>query len=67
MRSLHFFGPASVARLPWVACVTARDLVHLLDEAGIQLAVVFSVAYQWSHPNPCASIATDRPERTVFG
>ena len=50
----HLFSP-QVARLlrpdsSWSG-ISARDLVALLDSAGIQRAVVLSVAYMWGSPS----------------
>lgn len=47
----HLFGPATMARSPGLSMVTARDLVSMLDDAGIQRAAVFSIAYQYGNPN----------------
>ena len=47
----HLFGPATVSRSPNLPAVSSRDLVRLLDDAGIQRAVVLSIAYQYSNPN----------------
>src|SRR5262245_53922053 len=49
----HLFSP-QVARLlrpdsSWGG-ISARDLVALLDSAGIRRAVVLSVAYMWGSP-----------------
>jgi predicted TIM-barrel fold metal-dependent hydrolase len=47
----HLLSPsaAKLASLP--APVTARDLVALLDAAGVQRALVLSLAYQYGNPN----------------
>ncbi len=47
----HLFGPATVERSRNLDLVTARDLVRLLDQAGIRRALVLSVAYQFGNPN----------------
>jgi predicted TIM-barrel fold metal-dependent hydrolase len=46
----HLFSPEVIALVtgnPGVPGVSARDLVALLDSAGIQHAIVLSVAYTW--------------------
>ncbi|HEX6395894.1 MAG TPA: amidohydrolase family protein [Steroidobacteraceae bacterium] len=47
----HLFSPAAVARTPGLTKVDGADLVRLLDEAGIERAVVLSTAYQLGNPN----------------
>jgi predicted TIM-barrel fold metal-dependent hydrolase len=47
----HLFSPTAVALAPGIATVSADDLVELLDKAGIQRAVVLSIAYQYGNPN----------------
>jgi predicted TIM-barrel fold metal-dependent hydrolase len=47
----HLFGPATVERSRNLDLVTARDLIRLLDQAGIRRALVLSVAYQFGNPN----------------
>ena len=47
----HLFSPAAAARSPGLREVTGDDLVRLLDEAGIDRAVVLSTAYQLGNPN----------------
>jgi predicted TIM-barrel fold metal-dependent hydrolase len=47
----HLFSPTAVALAPGIATVSADDLVELLDKAGIQRAVVLSIAYQFGNPN----------------
>lgn len=47
----HLFSPATAALAPGLIPVTADDLVHLLDLAGVRRAAVFSVAYQFGNPN----------------
>ncbi|HZR25337.1 MAG TPA: amidohydrolase family protein [Vicinamibacterales bacterium] len=47
----HLFSAAAMALVtgdPKSKGITARDVVALLDEAGIQRALVLSVAYTWS-------------------
>ena len=51
----HLFSPANAA---WSSTdsvrrrsVTASELIALLDSAGIQKALVLSVAYQWGNPS----------------
>lgn len=47
----HLFSPAAMALVtgdPKSAGISAKDLVALLDDAGIQRALVLSVAYTWS-------------------
>ncbi|HEU4699656.1 MAG TPA: amidohydrolase family protein [Gemmatimonadales bacterium] len=59
----HLFSPATVALVappapatdtaapgPRVEPITARDLVALLDSAGIRRALVLSMAYTWGKP-----------------
>lgn len=46
----HLFSPAAAALVlgkPDVPGITARDLIALLDSAGIQHALVLSAAYTW--------------------
>lgn len=45
----HLFRSA-VAPAPGLA-LTAKDLIAQLDEAGIQKAAIFSIAYQFGNPN----------------
>jgi uncharacterized protein len=47
----HLFSPAAVKLSPGVAAIDAGDLIRLLDAAGIQRAVVLSLAYQFGNPN----------------
>jgi len=47
----HLFGPTAIALSPAIDGVDADRLVTLLDEAGIQRAVVLSIAYQLGNPN----------------
>jgi predicted TIM-barrel fold metal-dependent hydrolase len=53
----HLFSPAIAALISEpppaqpVKPIDARDLVSLLDAAGIQRAVVLSVAYMFGSPN----------------
>src|SRR5436190_9575408 len=46
----HLFSPTAAKR-SGITPVTAKDLVSLLDAAGIRRALVLSVAYQYSNPN----------------
>jgi hypothetical protein len=41
----HLFSPDIVAKIDGLHAITARDLTSLLDVAGIQRALVLSVAY----------------------
>lgn len=46
----HLFSPAAMSLVtgkPGSPGITARDVVRLLDSAGIQRALVLSVAYTW--------------------
>ena len=46
----HLFSPAAAALVsgrPNAPGIAARDLIALLDSAGIQRALVLSVAYTW--------------------
>ena len=47
----HLFSPAAAKLAPGLHPVAARDLVNLLDAAGIRYALVLSVAYQLANPN----------------
>ena len=47
----HLFSPATAALAPGLETVFADDLVKLLDQAGIQRAVILSTAYQFGNPN----------------
>jgi predicted TIM-barrel fold metal-dependent hydrolase len=47
----HLFGPGTQSLTPNFPRVTARELVPLLDSAGIRYALLLSVAYQFSNPN----------------
>jgi predicted TIM-barrel fold metal-dependent hydrolase len=50
----HLFSPAMVALLDTThtqPAITARDVIALLDSAGIQKAVVLSVAYIYGSPS----------------
>lgn len=46
----HLFGPGVTKASATLAPITARDLVALLNAAGIQRAVVLSVAYMLGSP-----------------
>lgn len=47
----HFFGPSVTALSRGVQPITGAELIVLLNSAGIQRAVVLSVAYQFGNPN----------------
>jgi uncharacterized protein len=47
----HLFGPGTHALLPGFAGISARELVPLLDSAGIRSALLLSVGYMFSNPN----------------
>jgi predicted TIM-barrel fold metal-dependent hydrolase len=50
----HLFSPAAAALVSGgsdVKGISARDVIALLDEAGIQKALVLSVAYTWASAN----------------
>jgi len=47
----HLFSPETAKLAPKLEPLSAADLVSLLDAAGIQKALVLSVAYQFSNPN----------------
>jgi uncharacterized protein len=51
----HLFSPATAALLSTaesrVPVVTARDVIALLDSAGIRRAVLLSTAYTWGSPS----------------
>jgi len=47
----HLFSPAAGALASGISTLDARQLVALLDAAGIRRAVVLSVAYQFANPN----------------
>jgi uncharacterized protein len=47
----HLFSPAATALASGIALVSAADLVALLDAAGIDRALVLSLAYQFANPN----------------
>jgi uncharacterized protein len=46
----HLFSPAITKLSPSLPSITASDVVSLLDAAGIQRAVVLSVAYLFGRP-----------------
>jgi len=53
----HLFSPAAMALVtgkPDAPGITARDVVALLDEAGIQRALVLSMAYTWGKASRAA-------------
>jgi len=47
----HLISPAVHKISPTLQPMNARDLVKLLDEAGIRRAVVLSLGYQYGNPN----------------
>jgi len=47
----HLYSPEAGARSPGPKGIDAKDLIAQLDAAGIQRAVVLSVAYSFSNPN----------------
>jgi predicted TIM-barrel fold metal-dependent hydrolase len=47
----HLLSEQAVVLVPSLAQFTADDLIRLLDEAGVERAVVLSVAYQFGNPN----------------
>jgi len=47
----HLFSPAVTKLSPALETITAKELVALLDSAGIRRALVLSVAYQFGNPN----------------
>src|SRR5256885_16805150 len=52
----HLFNPAVVrmaqaAGRAYAGVSTASDIVAMLDSAGVQRALVLSVAYQYGNPN----------------
>jgi uncharacterized protein len=47
----HLFGPGTHALLPGFAGISARELVPLLDSAGIHSALLLSFGYMFSNPN----------------
>ena len=47
----HLFGPTAIALSPAIDRVDADRLITLLDEAGIQRAVVLSIAYELGNPD----------------
>lgn len=47
----HLFSPFAAKLAPGVNPITAKDLVKLLDSAGIRRALVLSIAYQFANPN----------------
>jgi uncharacterized protein len=47
----HLFSPAVAQLAPALKSLDASDLIALLDEAGIERALVLSVAYQFGNPN----------------
>ena len=52
----HLFSPAAMALVtgkPDSTGLSARDVVGLLDAAGIQRALVLSMGYTWGKAEPC--------------
>ena len=47
----HLFSPAITDGGKTRPSITAKDLVTLLDDAGIRKALVLSLAYQYGNPN----------------
>lgn len=47
----HLFSPLVAALSPAVRVIGASDLIEFLDDAGIERAIVLSVAYQFGNPN----------------
>ena len=47
----HLFSPAAAKLSTGITPVAARDLVALLDAAGVRRAVVLSLGYQYANPN----------------
>ena len=47
----HLFGPGPQELTPNYPRVTARELIPMLDSAGIRYALLLSVAYMFSNPN----------------
>jgi predicted TIM-barrel fold metal-dependent hydrolase len=47
----HLLSPAIAARPPGGEAFDATQLIALLDAAGIERALVLSLAYQWGNPN----------------
>src|SRR6516165_9300038 len=56
----HLINPETIAALvtpnpnpagPRFDPISAKDLITLLDQAGIQRALVLSVAYMWANPS----------------
>ena len=47
----HLFSPAyAKLQSPGFKVVTAQDVIGMLDQAGIQRAVILSTAYRWGRP-----------------
>ncbi len=47
----HLLSPSAAKRGSLAKPLTARDLIALLDAAGVRQAVVLSLAYQYGNPN----------------
>jgi len=56
----HLFSPAINKLSPSLNPITAGDVVSLLDAAGIQRAVILSVAYMFGSPNRTLESEYDR-------
>ena len=59
----HLYSPV-IAPASQIAPITARDLVALLDAAGIRRAVVLSQAYAFGNPNRATPVRNER-ERVI--
>ena len=55
----HLYSPV-IAPASQIAPITARDLVALLDAAGIRRAVVLSQAYAFGNPNRATPVRNER-------
>src|SRR5690349_12769328 len=55
----HLYSPV-IAPASQIAPITARDLVALLDAAGIRRAVVLSQAYAFGNPNRSTPVRNER-------
>ena len=55
----HLYSPV-IAPASQIAPITARDLVALLDAAGIRRAVVLSQAYAFGNPNRATPVQNER-------
>ena len=59
----HLYSPV-IAPASQIAPITARDLVALLDAAGIRRAVVLSQAYAFGNPNRATPVQNE-PARVI--